>query len=134
MSDRITNQELKKVHEYMETLENKDFVALLHKLLATFNFLVIHGREWKKKAKGYVELEVELKERNIEIEELKRKLEYVKQQAYVNNKDLYEEINCLEAESNRYYENYSNALKKCERLEKQIVEISNRSNTKNKEK
>ena len=131
MKDRITNPELKKVHEYMETLENQEFSDLLHKLLATFNVVVINAREWKEKSNRCSFLETELLRKKQEIETYKKRIEIRDDRI----KELKSKLEQEEQSGERYFNAYKSAIEREERLKKGITklkyEIDHRSNTKN---
>ncbi len=131
MKDRITNPELKKVHEYMETLENQEFSDLLHKLLATFNVVVINAREWKEKSNKCSLLETELVRKKQEIETYKKRIEIRDERI----QDLKSRLQQEEENAERYFLGYKSAIEREERLKKGITHLRNeiniRSNTKN---
>ena len=134
MSDRITNTELKEVHSYLEEIDNERFCTLIHKLLTTFNFLVINGREWKEKASKYTVLEVQLVERKQEINGLIRRLE--KKQDRID--ELEKELELEKENGERYFNAYKSCIDREERMKANIRRLKgaiyDRSDTKNEEK
>lgn len=129
MSNRITNAELKKLHSYIDELNNEEFVMLLRKLLATFNFLVVNGREWQVKAKKTSVLELKEIEKEQQIRDLKKKIG-TKQNRI---EELEKELQNAEDLADRYYEGYKNCIQREERVKAYFRSIkngtNNRSNT-----
>ena len=121
MSDRITNLELKKIHSYMEELDQEEFVTLLHKLLTTFNFLVVNGREWKDKAMKYNLVDLELVEKKQVIITLKNRLKIRESKI----KELEEELQRERDSGERYFNAYKSAIEREERLKKGISKLKN---------
>lgn len=134
MSDRITNAELKEVHSYLDEINDERFCNLMHKLLTTFNFLVVNGREWKEKSKKCTVLEVELIEKKQEIITLCRRIEKKQDKIFALKKELDEE----KANGERYFNAYKNCVEREERMKANIRrlknEISNRSSAENQKK
>lgn len=121
MSDRITNLELKKIHSYMEELDQEEFVTLLHKLLTTFNFLVVNGREWKEKSMKYNLVDLELVEKKQVIITLKNRLKIRENKI----KELEEELQRERDSGERYFNAYKSAIEREERLKKGISKLKN---------
>ena len=132
MKDRITNKELKAIHSYMDEMseigEYSDFLTLLSKLLATFNFLVINGTEWKIKADKYTVLELEHEELKLADKNIRNRLKEKAELWYEEKQDLLNQLEMQEKESERYFNGYKKAIEKCERLEKRIQFLEEKRN------
>lgn len=103
----------------MEDLENPEFVMLLRKLLATFNFLLYKINDLKEKEIRASVAEVKLKEQEIKNKELKEKIVQQKNEI----KELKLELEKSEKNGDRLYVNCKEYIAKNDRLKKQIERL-----------
>lgn len=122
MSNKITNKEIRKIHSYMEEIDNPDFVVLLRKLLATFNFLVLRYIELTQKDTKSALAEVKYENEKGKNKHLREKInEQEKKIEELEGRLAQEERN-----GQRIYVEFKECVTKNERLKKRIEVLEGR--------
>lgn len=116
MSNRITNKEIRKIHSYMEEIDNPDFVVLLRKLLATFNFLVLRYMELTKKDTKSALAEVKYESEKEKNKHLREKINEQRKKI----EELEERLDQEERNGQRIYVDFKECVTRNERLKKRI--------------
>ena len=122
MSNRITNKEIRKIHSYMEEIDNPDFVVLLRKLLATFNFLVLRYMELTKKDTKSALAEVKYENEKEKNKHLREKINEQKKKI----EELEARLDQEERNGQRIYVDFKECVTKNERLKKRIEVLEGR--------
>lgn len=122
MSNKITNKEIRKIHSYMEEIDNPDFVVLLRKLLATFNFLALRYTELNEKDIKLAQAEVKYENEKEKNKHLKEEISRQKKEIEQLNKKLDEE----ERNGQRIFAEFKECVTKNERLKKRIEVLEGR--------
>ena len=122
MSNRITNKEIRKIHSYMEEIDNPDFVVLLRKLLATFNFLVLRYMELTKKDTKSALAEVKYENEKEKNKHLREKINEQKKKI----EELETRLEQEERNGQRIYVDFKECVTRNERLKKRIEVLEGR--------